>query len=138
MAGNTATGNATSGNSNGAVVGASSSTGNFRVMNLVPDTQISVSGTYVSGGAAAATSVVVSGLPVGTFLPIGTDVFNLVSGQLQFTGATLSAASTVTTTGNTTLTVTAVTTQVAGTVALVETPEVLVKITFGAHRYYVA
>jgi hypothetical protein len=138
MAGNTATGNATSGNSNGAVVGASSSTGNFRVMNLVPDTQISVSGTYVSGGAAAATSVVVSGLPVGTFLPIGTDVFNLVSGQLQFTGATLSAASTVTTTGNTTLTVTAITTQVAGTVALVETPEVLVKITFGAHRYYVA
>jgi hypothetical protein len=57
---------------------------------------------------------------------------------LQFTGATLSAASTVTTTGNTTLTVTAITTQVAGTVALVETPEVLVKITFGAHRYYVA
>jgi hypothetical protein len=65
-------------------------------------------------------------------------VFNLVSGQLQFTGATLSAASTVTTTGSTTLTVTAITTQVAGTVALVETPEVLVKITFGAHRYYVA
>jgi hypothetical protein len=92
----------------------------------------------VSGGAAAATSVVVSGLAVGTFLPIGTDVFNLVNGQLQFTGATLSAASTVTTTGNTTLTVTAVTTQVAGTVVLVETPEVLVKFNFGAHRYYVA
>lgn len=138
MAGNTLTGNSVSGNSNGAVVGASSSTGNFRVMNLVPDTQISVSGTYVSGGAPAATSVVVSGLPIGTVLPIGTDVFNLVGGQLQFTGATLSAASTVTTTGSTTLTVTAVATQVAGTVALVETPEVLVKITFGAHRYYVA
>jgi hypothetical protein len=92
----------------------------------------------VSGGAASATSVVVSGLVVGTFLPIGTDVFNLVNGQLQFTGSTLSSASTVTTTGNTTLTITSVTTAVAGTVALVVTPEVLVKFNFGAHRYYVA
>jgi hypothetical protein len=140
MAGGTQTGSASTGNSGMSVVGASAnaSGGGFRVLNLVPDTQISVSSTYVSGGAAAATSVVVSGLAVGTFLPIGTDVFNLVNGQLQFTGATLSAASTVTTTGNTTLTVTAVTTQVAGTVVLVETPEVLVKFNFGAHRYYVA
>jgi len=138
MAGNTATGNATSGNSNGALVGASSSTGNFRILSLVPDTEISYSATYVSGGAASATSVVVSGLAVGTFLPIGTDVFNLVSGQLQFTGATLSAASTVTTTGSTTLTVTAVTTQVAGTVVLVQTPEAVVKYNFGVHRYNIA
>jgi hypothetical protein len=140
MAGGTQTGSASTGNSGMSVVGASAtvSGGGFRVLNLVPDTQISVSSTYVSGGAPTATSVVVSGLPVGAFLPIGTDVFNLVNGQLQFTGATLSAASTVTTTGNTTLTVTAVTTQVAGTVVLVETPEVLVKFNFGAHRYYVA
>ena len=140
MAGGTQTGSASTGNSSMSVVGASAtaSGGGFRVLNLVPDTQVSVSSTYVSGGAPAATSVVVSGLPVGTFLPIGTDVFNLVNGQLQFTGATLSAASTVTTTGSTTLTVTAVTTQVAGTVVLVETPEVLVKFNFGAHRYYVA
>jgi hypothetical protein len=140
MAGGTQTGSASTGNSGMSVVGASATTsgGGFRVLNLVPDTQISTSGTYVSGGAPSATSVVVSGLPVGTFLPIGTDVFNLVNGQLQFTGATLSAASTVTTTGNTTLTVTSVTTQVAGTVVLVETPEVLVKFNFGAHRYYVA
>jgi hypothetical protein len=141
IVGGTQTGSATTGNSSMSIVSASAagaSTAGFRVVSLVPDTQISISCTYVSGGAAAATSVVVSGLPIGTVLPIGTDVFNLVSGQLQFTGATLSAASTVTTTGNTTLTVTAVTTQVAGTVALVETPEVLVKITFGAHRYYVA
>ena len=140
MAGGTQTGSASTGNSGMSVVGASAnaSGGGFRVLNLVPDTQISLSSTYVSGGAPAATSVVVSGLAVGTVLPIGTDVFNLVNGQLQFTGATLSAASTVTTTGNTTLTVTAVTTQVAGTVVLVETPEVLVKFNFGAHRYYVA
>ena len=140
MAGNTLTGSASTGNSAGAVVAASATTsgGGFRVLNLVPDTQISTSSTYVSGGAPAATSVVVSGLTVGQVLPIGTDVFNLVNGQLQFTGATLSAASTVTTTGNTTLTVTSVTTQVAGTVVLVQSPEVLVKFNFGAHRYYVA
>ena len=140
MAGGTQTGSASTGNSGMSVVGASanSSGGGFRVLNLVPDTQVSVSSTYVSGGAPSATSVVVSGLPVGAFLPIGTDVYNLVNGQMQFTGATLSAASTVTTTGSTTLTVTAVTTQVVGTVVLVETPEVLVKFNFGAHRYYVA
>jgi hypothetical protein len=140
MAGGTQTGSASTGNSGMSVVGASAnaSGGGFRVLNLVPDTQVSLSSTYVSGGAPSATSVVVSGLPVGAFLPIGTDVFNLVNGQLQFTGATLSVASTVTTTGSTTLTVTSVTTQVAGTVVLVETPEVLVKFNFGAHRYYVA
>jgi hypothetical protein len=140
MAGGTQTGSSSTGNSSMSVVGASAnaSGGGFRVLNLVPDTQESYSSTYVSGGAPAATSVVVSGLAVGTFLPIGTDVYNVVNGQLQFTGATLSAASTVTTTGSTTLTVTAVTTQVVGTVALVVTPEVLVKFNFGAHRYYVA
>lgn len=140
MAGNTLTGSTSTGNGAGAVVNASATTsgGGFRVLNLVPDTQISTSCTYVSGGAPAATSVVVSGLTVGQVLPVGTDVFNLVSGQLQFTGSTLSAASTVTTTGSTTLTVTAVTTQVAGTVVLVQSPEVLVKLNFGAHRYYVA
>lgn len=140
MAGGTQTGSASTGNSSMSVVSATATTagGGFRVLNLVPDTQVTVSGTYVSGGAPSATSVVVSGLPVGAVLPIGTDLFNVVNGQLQFTGATLSAASTVTTTGNTTLTVTAVTTQVVGNVALVETPEVLVKFNFGAHRYYVA
>lgn len=140
MAGGTQTGSTSTGNSGMSVVGASAnaSGGGFRVLNLVPDTQVSQSSTYVSGGAPAATSVVVSGLSVGAFLPIGTDVYNLVNGQMQFTGATLSAASTVTTTGSTTLTVTAVTTQVVGTVVLVETPEVLVKFNFGAHRYYVA
>jgi hypothetical protein len=140
MAGGTQTGSASTGNSSMSVVGASATTsgGGFRVLNLVPDTQESYSSTYVSGGAPSASSVVVSGLAVGTFLPIGTDVFNVVNGQLQFTGATLSSASTVTTTGSTTLTVTTIATQVAGTVALVVTPEVLVKFNFGAHRYYVA
>lgn len=138
MAGNTSTGSVSTGNSAGGVVAASASAGNFRVMALVPDTQISTPATYVSGGAPAATSVVVSGLTVGQVLPVGTDVFNVVAGQLQFTGATLSSATTVTTTGNTTLTVTSIGTQVAGTVALVQSQEVLVKITFGAHRYYVA
>jgi len=141
MVGNTLTGSVNTGNSAGAVVASSAAaatTAGFRVMRLVPDTQVTSGGTYVSGGAPAATSVVVSGLSVGTVLPIGTDLFNLVNGQLQFTGATLSAATTVTTTGNTTLTVSAVTTQVVGTVALVQTPEVLVKVNFGVHRYNLA
>jgi hypothetical protein len=140
LAGGTQTGSATTGNSQMSVVSASATTsgGGFRVLTLVPDTQIATSCTYVSGGAPSATSVVVSGLSVGQVIPKGTDVFNLVNGQLQFTGSTLSAASTVTTTGNTTLTVTSITTQVAGTVVLVQSPEVLVKFNFGAHTYYVA
>jgi hypothetical protein len=141
IVGGTQTGSTTTGNSSMSIVSASAagaSTAGFRVVSLVPDTQVSVSGTYVSGGAPSATSVVVSGLAIGTFLPVGTDVFNLVNGQLQFTGSTLSAASTVTTTGSTTLTVTAVATQVAGTVVLVETPEAIVKYNFGVHRYNIA
>jgi hypothetical protein len=141
IVGGTQTGSTSTGNSSMSVVSASAAgatTAGFRILRLVPDTQISTSATYVSGGAASATSVVVSGLAVGTYLPVGTDVFNLVNGQLQFTGSTLSSASTVTTTGSTTLTVTAVATQVAGTVALVQTPEAIVKYNFGVHRYNIA
>ena len=138
MAGNTLTGSASTGNGAGAVVALTTNTsgGGFRVLGLVPDTQVSTSATYVSG--TGTTSLVVSGLTVGQVLPIGTDVFNLVNGQLQFTGSSLTAATTVTTTGNTTLTVVASTATVSGTVALVQSPEVLVKLNFGAHRYYVA
>lgn len=138
MAGNTLTGSASTGNGAGAVVALTTNTsgGGFRVLGLVPDTQVSSSATYVSG--TGTTSLVVSGLTVGQVLPIGTDVFNLVNGQLQFTGSSLTAASTVTTTGNTTLTVVASTATVSGTVVLVQSPEVLVKLNFGAHRYYVA
>jgi hypothetical protein len=139
MVGGTLTGSAATGNSAGAVVATSTtaaSTAGFRVLSLVPDTQVSTGGTYVSG--TGTTSLVVSGLSVGTVLPIGTDVYNVVNGQLQFTGSTLTAASTVTTTGSTTLTVTASTVTVAGTVALVQSPEVLVKVNFGVHRYNLA
>jgi hypothetical protein len=143
IVGTTTLGSASTGNGTGGVVGvsaASASTAGFRILGLVPDTQISTAATYVSGGAAAATSVVVSGLTVGQFLPIGTDVYNLVNGQLQYTGATLSSATTVSTTGSTTLTVTAIGTQgaQAATLVLVQTPEVLVKINFGVHNYNVA
>lgn len=141
VVGGTQTGSASTGNSSLSAVptsAAGATTAGFRVVQLVPESEIAYSATYVSGGAPAATSVVVSGLAVGTVLPIGTDVFNVVNGQLQFTGATLSSAATVTTTGNTTLTVTAIATQVAGTVALVQTPEALVKTNFGVHRYNIA
>jgi hypothetical protein len=139
MVGTTTTGSASTGNGTGAVVAASAAgatTAGFRVLSLVPDTQISTSATYVSG--TGTTSLVVSGLTVGQYIPVGTDVFNLVGGQLQFTGSVTSAATTVTTTGSTTLTVVASTATVAGTVALVQTPEVIVKINFGTHRYNVA
>ena len=140
MAGNTVTGNATSGNSNGAVVGSTpaTSTGNFRVMNLVPDTQITSGAVYVSG--TGTTTLTVSGLAVGQVIPIGTDVYNVVAGQLQFTGSSTTAATTVSSATSQALTVIASTATISTTypLALVQTPEVLVKITFGAHRYYVA
>ena len=140
MAGNTLTGNATSGNSNGAVVGSTpaSSTGNFRVLDLVPDTQISSSAVYVSG--TGTTTLTVSGLAVGQVIPIGTDVYNVIAGQLQFTGSSVTTAATVTSATSQALTVIASTATISTTypLALVQSPEVLVKITFGAHRYYVA
>jgi len=141
VVGGTQTGSASTGNSSMSTVPTSSAgatTAGFRVVQLIPDTQITTSCTYVSGGAASATSVVVSGLTVGQVIPVGTDLFNLVNGQLQFTGSTVSTAATVTTTGNTTLTVTSITTAVAGTVVLVQTPEAVVKYNFGVHRYNIA
>lgn len=136
MAGGTVAGSASTGNSGGAVVALATTAGNFRVMGLVPDTQISTGAAYVSG--TGTTTLTVSGLTVGQVLPIGTDVWQLVSGQLQFTGSTLTAAATVTSATSQALTVTASTVTTAGTLALIQTPEVLVKITFGSHRYYVA
>jgi len=136
MAGTTVTGSASTGNSLGGVVALATSSGNFRVMELVEDTQITVPAVYVSG--TGTTTLTVSGLTVGDVLPIGTAVWQVVNGQLQFTGSALTAAATVTSSASQALTVTASTVTVAGTLALIETPEVLVKITFGSHRYYVA
>jgi len=136
MAGNTTTGSSATGNSAGGVVAASSSTGNFRVLGLVPDTQINTGCTYVSG--TGTTSIVVSGLTVGQVIPVGTDMYQLVAatGQLQWVGVVSTAATVSSTTAQTL--VMAANTTVSGSVALVQSPEVLVKITFGAHRYYVA
>ena len=76
-------------------------------------------------------------------IPVGTDIFQLVGGQLQQlgAGANVATAATVTTTGNTTLTISAAvtTTPTAGaTIVLVQSPEVLVKLNFGVHNYYAA
>jgi hypothetical protein len=136
MAGNTTTGSAATGNSAGGVVAASASAGNFRVLGLVPDTQVSTGCTYVSG--TGSTSIVVSGLSIGQVIPVGTDMYQLVAatGQLQWVGVVSTAATVSSTTAQTL--VMAANTTVSGSVALVQSPEVLVKITFGAHRYYVA
>lgn len=140
MVGNSSVvGSVTTGNStNGVIVAtaAGASTAGFRVLQLATDTQQSYGGTYVSG--TGTTTLTVSGLPVGTVLPAGSEVFNVVFGGLQYTGSFLTAASTVTTTGNTALTVTASTATVTGSVAVVVTPEVLVKVNFGVHRYNIA
>jgi len=139
LAGGTLTGTAGGNNGRGAVVGASATTsgGGFRVLALVPESQVSSTATYVSGTGSA--SVVVSGLSVGQVIPVGTDIYNVVGDQLQFTGSSvITSPVTVTTTGNTTLATTSSTVTIAGTVVLVQTPEVLVKLNFGAHRYYVA
>ena len=142
MVGTTTAGSTSTGNGTGGVVAASavntstSSISGFRVIGLVPDTQISTSATYVSGTGTATLGI--SGLTVGQIVPLGTDVFNLINGQLQFTGSTTTASTTVTTTGTTSLPVVASTATVAGTVALVQTPEVLVKLNFGTHRYNVS
>lgn len=136
MAGNTTTGSSATGNSAGGVVAATSSAGNFRVLGLVPDTQITSGCTYVSG--TGSTSIVVSGLTIGQVIPVGTDMYQLVAatGQLQWVGV-VSTAVTVSSATAQTLTMAASTT-VSGSIALVQSQEVLVKITFGAHRYYVA
>jgi hypothetical protein len=140
MVGNSSvTGLTSTGNSrNGVIVAtaAGATTAGFRVLSLVPDTQVSYGATYVSG--TGSTSLVVSGLPVGSVIPAGSEVFNVIGDGVQYTGSFLTAASTVTTSGNTTLTVTAATTAVSGTVAVVVTPEVLVKVNFGVHRYNIA
>jgi hypothetical protein len=140
VAGSTTTGSAATGNSTQAVVAATANTASagWRVLSLVPDTQVSTSATYSSG--TGTTSLVVSGLTIGQVLPIGTDVYQLVAatGQLQFTGSSLTAAATVSSTTAQTLTVTASTVTVAGTLALVQSPEILAKINFNVHRYNIA
>jgi len=139
VVGGTQTGSAQTGDSLMSVVptsAAGASTAGFRVLQLIPESQISNSATYVSG--TGTTTLTVSGLPVGLFIPVGTDIFNVTANGPQFTGSTVSTAATVTTTGNTALTVVASTVTVSGTVALVQTPEALVKTNFGVHRYNIA
>ena len=142
---NTPVGSTTTGDSGAGLVAANTTTavgsgGAFRILGLVPDTQVTTSATFVS---TTTTSFVVSGLPVGAVIPVGTDIFQLVGGQLQQlgVGANVATAATVTTSGNTTLTISAAvtTTPTAGaTIVLVQSPEVLVKLNFGVHNYYAA
>jgi hypothetical protein len=142
---NTPVGSASTGNSGAGLVAANTTTavgsgGAFRLLNLVPDTQVTTGAVFVS---TTTTSFVVSGLSVGQVIPVGTDIFQMLNGQMQQlgVGANVATAATVTTTGNTTLTISAAvtTTPTAGaTIVLVQSPEVLVKLNFGVHNYYAA
>jgi hypothetical protein len=141
MVGTTTLGSTSTGNGTGGVVAASAagaSSAGFRVLGLVPDTQVSYAAAYVSG--TGTTTLTLSGLTVGQFIPVGTDVFNVINGQLQFTGSTVSTGVTVASSTSQALTVVASTATIstANPVALVQTPEVLVKINFGVHNYNVA
>ena len=140
-AGSTTTGSAATGNSSQGVVGNTATVANagWRILSLVPESQVTTPATYVSGTGTG--TLTVSGLTVGQVIPIGTDVFQLVpaTGQLQFTGSSLTAAATVTTTGNTALTVVASSVTIAGpNLVLVQSQEVLAKINFNVHRYNIA
>lgn len=135
----TPTGNANTGNSVGGLVAVSATAGTtgvpFRILELVQDTQIETSCTYSAGTGSA--SIAVTGLPVGLFIPVGTDLFLLnTNGQLSYTGSTVATAQT-TTSSSATLAVTGTPT-VSGTVVLVQSPEALVKFNFGVHNYYAA
>jgi len=142
---NTPVGSTTTGNSGIGLVAANTtlavgSGGALRIMDLFSETQVTSSAVFVS---TTTTSFVVSGLPVGAIIPVGTDIFQLVGGQLQQlgVGANVATAATVTTSGNTTLTISAAvtTTPTAGaTIVLVQSPEVLAKLNFGVHNYYAA
>jgi len=147
MLGTTTTGSTSTGNGTGAVVsttGSVASTAGFRVVGLVPDTQITSSGTvvgYTTSATAGANSISISGLTLGQIIPLGTDVFKNVNGQLQFTGATTSASTTVSSTTSQTINVLTpanVAPATSDSLALVQTPEVLVKLNFGTHRYNIA
>ena len=147
MAGTTTTGSTSTGNGTGGVV-ASSATGatttGFRVIGLVPDTQITSSGTvvtYTTSGTAGANSISISGLTLNQIIPLGTDVFKNVNGQLQFTGATTSVSTTVSSITAQTINVITpanVAPATGDSLALVQTPEVLVKLNFNTHRYNIA
>ena len=140
--GGTQTGLTSTGNSTLAVVPTSTAgatTAGFRVVRLVPETQITFSGTSNAAYAATATTVVVNGLPAGAFIPVGTDLFNVVGGQLQFVATVATAVASVTATAQSfTTTSTAVAITSGGTLALVQTPEAVVKTNFGVHRYNLA
>jgi hypothetical protein len=142
MVGNTLTGSASTGNGAGAVVGASTAaatSAGFRVLGLVPDSQISFGGTANATYAAAVTTVVINGLPAGASIPVGTDLYNVVNGQLQFLATVATAVTSATATAQSfTTTSTAAAITSGGSLALVQSPEVLVKVNFGVHRYNLA
>jgi hypothetical protein len=134
LAGNAATGNSLL----GALTAVSNvSGGAWRVLQVVPDTQINTPCTYSSG--TGTTSIVVSGLTVGQVIPSSTDMFQLVpaTGQLQWVGTT-SGSLTVSSATAQTVTMAAATTVAGPSLVLVQSQEIICKLNFSVHRYYVA
>jgi hypothetical protein len=143
LAGNVNTGNS----SNAVVAGTSVSASNtgypIRVIDLVRDTAVSVTGTN-SGSAVSSTTITlasaVTAFPAGyTSLPVGTEVGYLASnGQYVYSGAFIASAYT----SGTSITINVAPggsiSSITANATLVFTvyPEALVKINFGNHAYY--
>jgi hypothetical protein len=141
------TGNVNTGNSTNALLySATLTTAAFpcRVVGVVPDTASSISAT---GSSSTTTITLTSALT--SPLVIGTDVSYIYggatpNGQIVRTGSFVSAAAAV---GDTTVTINAAATSTGNnataipsnsTIVFTQIPEMLVKINFASHSYYVA
>jgi hypothetical protein len=141
------TGNVNNGNSTNALLySATLTTAAFpcRVVGVVPDTASSVSAT---GSSSSTTITLTSALTVP--LVSGTDVSYIYggatpNGQIVRTGSFVTTAAAV---GDTTVTINAATTSLGNTATVIpssstivftQIPEMLVKINFASHSYYVA
>ena len=133
LAGSANTGNS----SNGLIIPAATTSSAYvaRVMNIVPDTAVSLgTATYTSISTATVTC---SALPFA--LPVGTDVASIAAnGQMIASGSYVATAAAA---GDTTVVLNAApaTAFVASsTLVFTQYPEVLVKLNFGIHEYYTA
>jgi hypothetical protein len=140
------TGNVNTGNSaNALLYSATLTTAAFpcRVVGVVPDTASSISAT----GSSSSTTITCSALP--SALVVGTDVSYIYggatpNGQIVRTGSFVSAAAAA---GDTSVTINAAATSTGNnataipsnsTIVFTQIPEMLVKINFASHSYYVA
>jgi hypothetical protein len=136
LAGSTATGNSSNALLVSAAVSASNTGYPLRLVDVVRDTAVSVSGT---GSSSSTTITLTSSL--SSSLPVGTDVsYIAANGQLIQTGSFVASAYTSGTsvTLNAAIAVPGSVTAIpsGSTIVFTQYPEAIVKINFGNHEYY--